>query len=105
MSGNGYASRDSVQAPLTLISAFLRLAKSSTFGRSAHGCGGAGGVRGYRMPRWSMMKHVSGRDRSTPCPHPGCPQHNMFTGKSCLTAARAVEARVSRVAGAPRFFC
>src|SRR5262249_29787213 len=31
MSGNGYGSRDSVQAPLTLITAFLRLARSSTF--------------------------------------------------------------------------
>jgi alpha-acetolactate decarboxylase len=29
-----------VQAPLTLITAFLRLASSSTFGRSAQGCDG-----------------------------------------------------------------
>src|SRR5262249_19814470 len=42
MSGNGYESRDSVQAPLTLITAFWHLARSSTFGRSAHGCGGGG---------------------------------------------------------------
>ena len=37
MSGNGYGSRDSVQAPLTLITAFLRFARSSTFDRSTHG--------------------------------------------------------------------
>ena len=51
MSGNGYGSFDSVQAPLTLITAFLRLASSSTFGRSAQGFGGAGGTRGCRMAR------------------------------------------------------
>ena len=33
-----YGSRDSVQAPVTLITAFLRLASSSTLGRSAQGC-------------------------------------------------------------------
>src|SRR6202043_4070847 len=60
MSGYGYGSRDSVQAPLILITAFLRLASASTFGRSAHGCGGAGGVRRCRIARWSMMKRVSG---------------------------------------------
>src|SRR5271155_1222562 len=54
MSGKGYGSRDSVQAPLTLITAFGRLASSSTFGRSAQGCGGAGGTRGCRIPRWAM---------------------------------------------------
>src|SRR5260370_27116857 len=37
MSGKGYGSRDSVQAPLTLITAFGRLASSSTFGRSFQG--------------------------------------------------------------------
>jgi len=46
MSGNGYGFCDSVQAPLTLITAFLRLARSKTFGRSANGSFGAGGVRG-----------------------------------------------------------
>src|SRR5437764_1290792 len=54
MSGNGYGSRDSVQAPLTLITAFGRLASSSTFGRSAQGCGGAGDVSGpvrHAVPR------------------------------------------------------
>jgi hypothetical protein len=60
MSGKGYGSRDSVQAPLTLITAFGRRARSSTFGRSAQGCGGAGGVRGCMMARWSMMNRVSG---------------------------------------------
>jgi hypothetical protein len=40
MSGNGYSSRDSVQAPLTLITAFFW----------------AVGVRGCRIPKWSMMK-------------------------------------------------
>jgi hypothetical protein len=37
---------DSVQAPVILITAFLRLASSTTFGRSAQGCGGAGGALG-----------------------------------------------------------
>src|SRR3989442_5741751 len=60
MSGNGYGSLDSVQAPLTLITAFLRLASSSTFGRSAQGSGGGGGALGWRMARWSMTKRVSG---------------------------------------------
>ena len=60
MSLKGYGCRDSVQAPLTLITAFGRFARASTFGRSAHGSGGAGGTRGCRMPRWSMMKRVSG---------------------------------------------
>ena len=60
MSGKGYDSRDSGQAPLTLITAFGRFASSSTFGKSAQGCGGVGGVRGYMMPRWSMMKRVPG---------------------------------------------
>src|SRR5207344_2749755 len=59
MSGKGYGLRDSVQAPLTLITTFGRLASSSTFGRSAQGCAGAGGTRGCRMPRWSMMNIVS----------------------------------------------
>ena len=49
-SGNGYGSFDSVQAPLILITAFLRLASSTTFGRSAQGSGGAGGAFGWRMP-------------------------------------------------------
>src|SRR5438876_39042 len=44
MSGKGYGFCDNVQAPLTLITAFLRRASSSTFGRSAQGCGGAGVV-------------------------------------------------------------
>src|SRR6202158_3141440 len=56
MSGKGYGSRDSVQAPLTLITAFGRLASSSTFGRSAQGCGGAGGEGGGKMARWSVME-------------------------------------------------
>ena len=47
-------------ATLLRWTAFLRLARSSTFGRSAQGCGGAGGVRGCRIARWSMMKRVSG---------------------------------------------
>jgi hypothetical protein len=53
MSGKGYGSRDGVLAPLTLITAFLRLASSSTFGRSAPGlrrggaaCGAAGWPNG-----------------------------------------------------------
>ena len=35
-----------MQAPLTLITALVRLVSSSTFGSSAQGCGGAGGSRG-----------------------------------------------------------
>src|SRR5262249_15763767 len=60
MSGKGYGAFDSVQAPLTLITTFGRLARSSTFGRSAQGCGGAGGTRGCRMPRWARVKRVLG---------------------------------------------
>ena len=41
---NGNGSCDSVQAPLTLTTAFLRFASASNLGNSAHGCGGAGGV-------------------------------------------------------------
>ena len=44
MLGKGSGSLDSVQAPLPLITAFLRLARSSTFGRSAQGSRGAGRV-------------------------------------------------------------
>ena len=51
---------NSVHAPLTLITAFLRFARSSTFGRSAQGSLGAGGVRGCMMPRWSMTNRASG---------------------------------------------
>src|SRR3974390_966155 len=53
MSGNGYGSFDSVQAPVILITAFLRLVTSTTFGRSAQGCGGAGGTIGCWMPTWA----------------------------------------------------
>src|SRR5262249_60613063 len=60
MSGNGYGSRDSVQAPLTLITAFLRLARSSTFGRSAHGCGGGGGGGGRREHRRAGGERAAG---------------------------------------------
>ena len=42
---------DSVQAPVTLITAFFRLASSSTLGRSAQGCGGAGGTLGCWIAR------------------------------------------------------
>ena len=45
MSEKGYGSLDNVQAPLTLTTALGRLARSSSFGNSAQGCGGAGGVR------------------------------------------------------------
>src|SRR4029079_16853775 len=46
ISGYGYGLCESVQAPLTLMTAFDRFASSSTLGRSAHGFGAAGGVRG-----------------------------------------------------------
>src|SRR5580704_19080311 len=51
MSGKGYGSLDNVQAPLTLITAFGRLARSKTLGRSAQNRDGARGVRGCRMAR------------------------------------------------------
>src|ERR1700736_408637 len=100
MSGKGYGSRDSVQAPLTLITAFGRLASSSTFGRSVQGCGGAGGVRGCMMARWSMMNRVSGWRSMSAAPASRLPQHSMLTGRSHRTAARRdpVEARVVRIA-------
>src|SRR2546423_13273178 len=60
MSGYGNGWCDSVQAPLILITAFLRLARSTTFGRSAQASGGAGGTCGCRIAIWSMMKRVSG---------------------------------------------
>src|SRR5260370_24369821 len=78
MSAKGYGSRDSVHAPLTLITAFGRLASSSTFGRSVQGSGGAGGVRGCRMPRWSRMNRVSGWRSMIDAPASRLPQHNMF---------------------------
>ena len=93
MSGNGYGLRDSVQAPLTLITAFGRFASSSTFGRSAQGCGGAGGTRGCRMPRWSMMNRVSGWRSISAVPASRLSQHSMLTGKSWRTAARRIRSR------------
>src|SRR5213595_2691706 len=90
ISGKGYGSRDSVQAPLTLITAFGRLASSSTFGRSVHGSRGAGGTRGCKMPRWSMMNRVSGWRSMSAAPASTLPQHSMLTGKSYRTAARRI---------------
>src|SRR5216684_1305190 len=78
MSGKGYGARDSVQAPLTLITAFGRLARSSTFGRSAHGCGGAGGVRGCMMARWSMMNRASGWRSISAAPASKLTQHSIL---------------------------
>src|SRR6516162_5230282 len=102
ISGNGNGSRDSVQAPLTLITAFLRLARSSTFGRSAQGCGGAGGVRGCRIARWSIMKRVSGWRSINVMPASTLPQHSMLTGKSCFTAARAMRSSPGSVGSRSR---
>jgi len=65
MSGKGYGSRDSVQAPLTLITAFGRLASSSTFGRSAQGCGGAGGAR-MHLDAACQRKHPAESPGSRP---------------------------------------
>ena len=79
MSGKGYGSRDSVQAPLTLITAFGRLASSNTFGRSAQGCGGTGGTLGCRMPRWSMMNRVSGWRSMSAVPASTLPQNRTLT--------------------------
>ncbi len=104
MSGKGYGSRDNVQAPLTLITAFGRLASSSTFGRSAQGCGGAGGTRGCMMPRWSMMKRVSGWRSMMAMPASRLPQHSMLTGKSWRTAARRMRSRPGSVGSRPASF-
>jgi len=67
----------------------LALARSSTFGRSAHGCAGAGGVRGCRIARWSMMKRVSGWRSITAVPASTLPQQQDVDRKSCFAAARA----------------
>src|SRR5215831_10256896 len=61
MSGYGYGCFDSVHAPLILITAFLRLARSTTLGRSAQGSGGAGGTFGCMTAIWSMIKRASGQ--------------------------------------------
>jgi len=96
MSGYGYGFWDSVQAPLTLITAFGRRASSSTFGRSVQGCGGAGGTRGCKMPRWSMMNRVSGWRSIRAAPASRLSQHRMLSGKSYRTAGACdpVETRV-----------
>jgi hypothetical protein len=104
MSGKGYGSRDSVQAPLTLITAFRRLARSSTFGRSAQGCGAAGGVRGCMMARWSMMNRVSGWRSMSAAPASTLPQHSMLTGKSYRTAARRIRSRPGSFGSRPASF-
>ena len=42
---------DNVQAPLTLITGVWALGEFQASGRSAQGCGGAGGTRGCSMPQ------------------------------------------------------
>ena len=100
MSGNGYGFCDSVQAPLTLITAFSRSASSSTFGRSTHGCCGAGGVRGCRIARWSMMNRASGWRSINAAPASTFPQAQYVNRKVVLygRAQDAVDARVIRLA-------
>src|SRR5258708_12217699 len=83
--GNGNGSWDSVQAPLTLITAFLRLARSSTFGRSAQGCGGAGGGRGCRVARWWVIKRVSGGAAINAPPPPPLPPPTPFSPQTPLS--------------------
>jgi len=82
MSGNGYGCCDNVHASLTLITAFVRFASSSTFGRSALGRGGAGGTRGYGIPRWSMMNRVSGWRSISAVPTSRLSQNSTLTGRS-----------------------
>ena len=65
-----------------LMTAFGRLASASTFGSSAQGCGGAGGTRGCRMPRWSTMNRVSGLRSISAMPASRLSQHRMLSGKS-----------------------
>src|SRR6266850_1394100 len=62
MSGKGYGSRESVQAPLTLITAFGRLASSSTFGRSVQ-------ARVVRLAPGLLRQHDADSDRA-PRPPP-----------------------------------
>ena len=50
---------DSVQAPLTLITTFLRLARATTFGRSAHGSAAAA-----ELPACAAAACRGGRERS-----------------------------------------
>ena len=62
--------------------------------------GGAGGVRGCRIARWSMMKRVSGWRSMSAAPASRLPQHSMLTGKVVTggCARDAVEAGIVRVA-------
>src|SRR5215475_16202034 len=96
MSGNGYGSRASVQAPLTLITAFGRCASASTCGRSAQGCGGAGGTLGCTRPRWSTTNRVSGWRSISAVPASRFPEHRILTGKSWLAAARQMRSSPDR---------
>ena len=73
---------------MILITAFLRLASSTTLGRSAQGCCGAGGTLGCWMPIWSMMNRASGWRSISAVPASTLPQNRTLTGKSFLTAAR-----------------
>src|SRR5215475_7119575 len=90
MSGNGYGCFDRVQAPVILITAFLRLASSTTFGRSAQAFGGAGGTLGWLMPMWSMMNRALGWRSISAVPASTLPQNKTLTGKSALLAAAMI---------------
>src|SRR4051812_35691834 len=84
---------DSVQAPVILINALLRLASSTTFGRSAQGCGGAGVTLGCWMPIWLMMNRASGWRWISAVPASTLLQNRTLIGKSFLTAARRMRSR------------
>jgi hypothetical protein len=81
MSGDGYGCATAA-APLTLITAFLRLASSSTFGRSARPRGRHVRLQDRHMADdearmgWRSISAIT--------------RINMLTGRSCLTAARAI---------------
>ena len=95
--GNGYGSFDSVQAPVILITAFLRLASSRTLGRSAQGCGGAGGsVIDRARLIWSASRGLpicGSRQRSEKC------------GAWCATRRRFPNGRSVQARGYRRFRC
>jgi len=86
MSGERICLRDSVQAPLTLITTVRPPGELQDLRKVGPGSGGAGGTRGTRgcrMPRWSRMKRVSGGDCDRSVRRGvRLSQHRMLRGKS-----------------------
>src|SRR2546427_9848654 len=105
MSGKGYGCWDSVHAPLTLITAFGRVARSSTLGRSAQGCGGAGGGRGWpQAPRGRGEPGAGGGAGKGGAAAPFPPDSQVY--RPAVPTAAPREAAERRVAGArPPHLC